>query len=181
MRALLTSTALALALGLGTAAWAQDTGGTSSDNDKGGTTGMMTTTPRDASDDAIGTRGTQMGGGAGSAVDPAVGQGSTMAQDSELGQMRGEQVIGQTLYGAQGEEIGEIQDVVVSQDGSKPEFVVGVGGFLGIGERNVTVPIDQVQLQGDRLTTSMTRESIEGLQPYEEGSRQSWGDRALGG
>jgi hypothetical protein len=33
----------------------------------------------------------------------------------------------------------------------------GVGGFLGIGERNVAIPLDQIEMQGDRLTTAMTR------------------------
>lgn len=177
MRTILTTTALALALlvpqvGMVQAQESGSSGGSS------GTTGMMTTTPRDASDDAAGTRGTQMGGDPGSAVDPAAGQGdqtgATTAESSSLNDMRSEQVIGQTLYGSEGEEIGQIRDVVMRQGGTSPEFLVGVGGFLGIGERDVTIPMDQVQYEGDRLTTSMTRDSIAELQPHEESGYQSW-------
>jgi hypothetical protein len=176
MRTMLTTTAVALALLVPGAAAVHAQAGS---DDTGGTTGMMTTTPRDSSDDAAGTRGTmvsppgsepsavnQTGGGDASAM------GTTARDDGGLGSMRGEQVIGQTLYGADGEEIGEISDVAMRQGGTNPEFVVGVGGFLGIGERQVAIPIDQVRMQGDRLTTTMTKDSIGALQPYEASGYQ---------
>jgi sporulation protein YlmC with PRC-barrel domain len=95
---------------------------------------------------------------------------------------RGEEIIGQTLYGSNGEEIGEIDNVVMSQGGSTPEVLVGVGGFLGIGEREVAIPLDEIQMQGDRLTTAMTKDEIGGMQPYDESGYQEWDrTRPLGG
>src|SRR3712207_3932480 len=85
---------------------------------------------------------------------------ATPAEQQWYSGMRGEEMIGQTLYGTDGEEIGEIDNVVMSQGGSTPEALVGVGGFLGIGERNVAIPLNQIQMQGDRLTTAMTKEAI---------------------
>ncbi|WP_353622801.1 PRC-barrel domain-containing protein [Aliirhizobium terrae] len=46
---------------------------------------------------------------------------------------------GKRVYGAGNESIGPINDVLVSQNGSVNAVVVGVGGFLGIGEKNVAV------------------------------------------
>jgi sporulation protein YlmC with PRC-barrel domain len=96
--------------------------------------------------------------------------------------MRGEEIIGQTLYGSNGEEIGEIDNVVMSQGGSTPEVLVGVGGFLGIGERDVAIPLNEIQMQGDRLTTAMTKDEIGGMEPYDESGYQEWDrTRPLGG
>jgi PRC-barrel domain len=172
MRKLLTTTALTLALlapGAGSV-FAQAAGG-GSDDDTGGLTGTMTTTPRDASDDAIGTRGTTV----------ETGDIEAIPTDHPLYNMRGEQIVGQTLYGSNGEEIGEVERVVAAQGSSNPEAVVGVGGFLGIGERSVNIPLSQIQMEGDRLTTSMTKEDIGAMQPHDESGYQEWdSDRAFG-
>ena len=88
--------------------------------------------------------------------------------------MGGDEIIGQTLYGTDGQEIGEIENVVARQGGSNPEALVGAGGFLGIGERSVAIPLDQIQMQGDRLTTGMTKAAIGGMQPYDESGYQEW-------
>jgi hypothetical protein len=83
---------------------------------------------------------------------------------------RGDEIVGQSLYGSDGEEIGSIDNVVLSAAGGDPAAVVGVGGFLGIGERNVTIPLGDIDMGAkDRLTTSMTKDQIGPLEAYEEG------------
>jgi hypothetical protein len=61
---------------------------------------------------------------------------------------------------------------------------VGVGGFLGIGERDVAIPLSSLSslsMQGDRLTTTMTRENIEVMQPYDQSGYTPWDrSRAVG-
>jgi hypothetical protein len=103
--------------------------------------------------------------------------------DQWYSSLRGEEIIGQTLYGANGEEIGEVNNLVAKQGGTSPDLLVGVGGFLGIGERDVAIPLDQVQMGTDnRLTTSMTKDQISGMQPYQESNYQEWDrTRPLGG
>jgi hypothetical protein len=46
----------------------------------------------------------------------------------------------------QHDSIGEINDLVVGADGRITHAVLGVGGFLGIGEKNVALPLNQVRL-----------------------------------
>jgi hypothetical protein len=77
--------------------------GTESGNDTGGTTGAMTTTPEAKTDDALGTRGTA-----------AADWGSTTGGD----------LVGRTIYGSNGEEVGEVQDIV-SRSGSTPRGARG--------------------------------------------------------
>lgn len=59
---------------------------------------------------------------------------------------------GKSVYGSEGENIGEINDVLISQNGSVNAVVIGVGGFLGIGEKDVAVNMSALQLgRGDTL------------------------------
>lgn len=101
---------------------------------------------------------------------PTVGTTAAAEERGWWSGRRGDEIVGQSLYGSDGEEIGEINNVVLSAAGGDPAAVVGVGGFLGIGERNVTIPLSDIDMGAeDRLTTSMTKDQISELQAYEEG------------
>jgi hypothetical protein len=54
------------------------------------------------------------------------------------------------LYNAQDHELGDVKRVVEGPD-SKRYIVIGAGGFLGIGEKQVPIPLDRITLRGDRL------------------------------
>ena len=51
----------------------------------------------------------------------------------------------QSVYDPNDSKIGEIMDVLVDRDGKATALIVGVGGFLGIGEKDVAVPFDAVK------------------------------------
>src|SRR5215204_1564540 len=51
----------------------------------------------------------------------------------------------QDIYDKSRQKIGQIVDVLVSQDGKFTGLVIEAGGFLGIGERAVVVPISAVE------------------------------------
>jgi sporulation protein YlmC with PRC-barrel domain len=53
---------------------------------------------------------------------------------------------GKAVYGTEGESIGDISDVLISQDGSVNAVIIGVGGFLGIGQKDVAVDMSALQL-----------------------------------
>ncbi|MEP9350034.1 PRC-barrel domain-containing protein [Xanthobacter sp. KR7-225] len=55
-------------------------------------------------------------------------------------------LIGMSVRGSANESLGEINDVVVARDGRVIGAVIGVGGFLGIGEKDVAVPFQQVEM-----------------------------------
>lgn len=59
--------------------------------------------------------------------------------------MRGSQLMGIDVYGADNQKIGDIDEVLVDRQGRIHGLVVGVGGFLGIGQKDVAIPFDQVQ------------------------------------
>jgi putative membrane protein len=53
---------------------------------------------------------------------------------------------GATVYGANNENIGDISDVVLDREGNVVAVIVGVGGFLGIGEKSVAIPFDALEI-----------------------------------
>ncbi len=76
-------------------------------------------------------------------------------------------IVGKTLYDSAGNEVAKIQDVKTAPDGKIQAVEIDVGGFLGIGARRIPVPVDQLQLKGDRIqATSLTQDQIRNL-PHE--------------
>jgi sporulation protein YlmC with PRC-barrel domain len=52
----------------------------------------------------------------------------------------------QNVYDPQDSKIGEIMDVLVDREGKATALIIGVGGFLGMGEKDVAVPFNAVQV-----------------------------------
>ncbi|MEY8880265.1 PRC-barrel domain-containing protein [Donghicola sp. XS_ASV15] len=72
------------------------------------------------------------------------------------------------------DDIGEINDVVLSRDGSVDAVIVGVGGFLGLGEKDVAVAMNQIKFVADEddegdyfLVLNASRDMIEQASDYE--------------
>jgi sporulation protein YlmC with PRC-barrel domain len=53
--------------------------------------------------------------------------------------MRASKLIGSSVYNLNNESIGEIEDIMIDNGKAVRAVVIGVGGFLGVGERNVAV------------------------------------------
>ena len=62
-------------------------------------------------------------------------------------QFRSTNLRGTRVYGANNENIGEINDVLISRSGQVAAVIIGVGGFLGIGEKDVAVPMSMLLFQ----------------------------------
>src|SRR3954468_8461568 len=65
--------------------------------------------------------------------------------EMKAGQWRATKLDGLSVYDPRNEKIGDINEMIVGGDGRIAAVVVGVGGFLGIGEHNAAIPFDQVQ------------------------------------
>ena len=92
-----------------------------------------------------------------------------------LGDISAEDFIGTTVYGANDENVGEIGDVVLTEDGKVDAVIVDVGGFLGIGEKEVAVGMDNLKFLSDEdgdlyLYTEFTEEQLEAQPEYDESS-----------
>lgn len=82
------------------------------------------------------------------------------------------QFMGQAVYTAANENIGEINDLIMNKELDNIVAIVGVGGFLGIGEKDVAIPIGDISAVKDennalRLTISASKEQLEALPVFD--------------
>ena len=76
--------------------------------------------------------------------------GTTAARDNAAathkeGQWRASKLAGVNVYNDNNEKIGDISDVIIDKSGKVDTVVLGVGGFLGMGEHYVAVPMDKLK------------------------------------
>jgi hypothetical protein len=105
------------------------------------------------------------GGPALAQTTPPAPAASTMQKPSEV---RADKLIGRNVQNQANETIGEIKSVMLSQSGQVDSVIVGVGGFLGVGEREVALGWKDlnVSADGERVTTAMTKDQLKALPEY---------------
>jgi len=68
------------------------------------------------------------------------------ASDSSFqGNWRASKLVGLSVYNDNNESLGSINDLLMDKDGNIKGVVLGVGGFLGVGEHLVAVPFDKMK------------------------------------
>lgn len=91
------------------------------------------------------------------------------------GNMSGSAVIGATVRNQAKETVGKINDVFVDKSGAIKTVVVSVGGFLGVGSKDVAVKWEDIQFQRDGdsvvLVTNWTKDSLKAMPDYKKESR----------
>ena len=79
--------------------------------------------------------------------------------EMRAGLWRASKLNGVNVYNAQNEKIGDINDVLIDQQGKAQAVVIGVGGFLGMGEHDVAIPFEQVKFSDDPIRTASSSSS----------------------
>lgn len=65
----------------------------------------------------------------------------------EMAQLTASELEGQTVYGSNGDNIGDVSQLVLNDEGKIAEVIVDVGGFLGLGEKPVALPFDELKIE----------------------------------
>lgn len=107
--------------------------------------------------------------------DPMMGSDRSQQQGTTGGQsletMREDQIVGKAIVSRDGEEIGDVQEIVQDPTSQQKFAVVDVGGFLGVGQKSIVIPFDELQVSsgGDRLQSDLTRETLQTETEYSPG------------
>src|ERR1700737_5280670 len=68
------------------------------------------------------------------------------ASDSSFqGDWRASKIVGLGVYNENNESVGSINDLLTDKNGNIKAVVIGVGGFLGVGEHRVAIPSDRTK------------------------------------
>ena len=97
---------------------------------------------------------------------------------SIAGGVSADALIGAEVMDPSGNEIGEVQDLIIGNDNKIEKAIVEVGGFLGVGSKTVAVEIAQLKPTGKKkgYITAMTKEELKTRTEFEKKSG-SWVER----
>jgi hypothetical protein len=80
----------------------------------------------------------------------------------------------QDIYNKGGEKIGSVKDLLIGPDGRVHAAVLSVGRFLGLGERDVAVPLNSIEVDrradGTRIVIDVAKDTLNSAPAYEHGS-----------
>jgi hypothetical protein len=106
------------------------------------------------------------------ATEEALSPDATATADAEAAAAAGSApstagaLIGAEVASSAGEDIGEIDNVV--RINGEVMAVVGVGGFLGLGEHSVALPLTELDWQGETVTAfGYTEEQLKSMDEYD--------------
>lgn len=83
------------------------------------------------------------------ATEPPLAAATFIARQ-ESGEIRAANLVGVGVKNKSGEIVGDIVDVILKPNGQATAIIVGVGGLLGLGEKNVAVPYDAIAIAMDK-------------------------------
>ena len=82
------------------------------------------------------------------------------ASESSLhGEWRASKMVGLNVYNDKNESIGSINDLLTDRNGNIKAVVLGVGGFLGVGEHLVAVAFDKIKFVNEPVANTGTAAS----------------------
>ncbi|RWA62474.1 PRC-barrel domain containing protein [Mesorhizobium sp. M1C.F.Ca.ET.193.01.1.1] len=92
-----------------------------------------------------------------------------------IDKIRAEDLIGTTVYGADDANVGKIGDVVLTGDKKIDAVIIDVGGFLGIGAKEVAVGFEKLKFMADKngnkyLYTNFTKDQLKAQAAYDKGT-----------
>jgi sporulation protein YlmC with PRC-barrel domain len=80
----------------------------------------------------------------------------TTSVSSLQGDWRASKIVGLSVYNDNNESVGSINDLLTDKNGNIKAVVLGVGGFLGVGEHLVAVPFDKIKFVNEPVAYTGT-------------------------
>lgn len=108
---------------------------------------------------------------------PTKQQTAQRTRQAQTGQpIRVDTLLEMSLYDQTGELLGDVERVV--RDQGRNSIIIGAGGFLGLGEKQIAVPLGQVYRSGDRLISrSISSAQVEQMTAWSEGTGAELNDQ----
>jgi hypothetical protein len=85
-------------------------------------------------------------------------------------------LLNQKVKNSANETVGDINDLSIGSDGKIAAVIIGLGGFLGMGEKNVSLPYDQLNVSRDAngylvVTVNATKDSLQAAPEWKKPAR----------
>lgn len=96
---------------------------------------------------------------------PAKSSPATIDTMPKAGEWRGSKLIGLNVYNDQNDKLGDIKEMIVEASGKIVGYVIGVGGFLGIGEHSIIVEPAKLKFVNEPVRSTSTTGSTPSTAP----------------
>jgi sporulation protein YlmC with PRC-barrel domain len=78
------------------------------------------------------------------------------------------QILGKPVYNDKNEKVGNVDDLIIAPDSSVSYAIIGVGGFLGLGERQVAVPVNRFKnTEGRIVLPDATKDALQAMPSFQ--------------
>ena len=78
------------------------------------------------------------------------------------------QILGKSVYNDKNEKVGDVDDLIIAPDSSVSYAIIGVGGFLGLGERQVAIPVSRFKhTEGRIVLPDATKEALQAMPSFQ--------------
>ena len=95
--------------------------------------------------------------------------GDTQITDNQISASA---LLNENVVNANNETIGDINDVMLDRNGKVASVIVGVGGFLGMGEKDVALNFDQLKFTNNGkdlvVTSDATKDTLQAAPAYKK-------------
>ena len=93
---------------------------------------------------------------------------TTELREVAMGWSAKKQILGENVYNDVGDKVGEINDLIVTPDKALSYAIVGLGGFLGVGEHEIAVPVGKLkQVKGQIVLPGATKDALKAAPKFE--------------
>jgi sporulation protein YlmC with PRC-barrel domain len=94
----------------------------------------------------------------------------------KTGDLSAHDLIGKRVYNTANENIGEIEDLILDNGHDLKAIIVGVGGFLGVGERDVAIAPSSMTIQkqtdgSERVIVAATKDNLKNAPEFKRSSK----------
>jgi sporulation protein YlmC with PRC-barrel domain len=85
-----------------------------------------------------------------------------------LGWSAKKQILGKPVYNDKDEKVGDVDDLIIAPDSSVSYAIIGVGGFLGLGERQVAIPVSRFKNSEGRIVLpGATKDALQAMPSFQ--------------
>ena len=111
-------------------------------------------------------------------ADPSDAATAPKGDKMTTGEISASELLDENVVNAANESVGDVNDVILDANGKVASIIVGVGGFLGMGEKDVALSFDKLSFARDNdnglvVTTDATKESLQAAPAYTKPDKRS--------
>ena len=78
------------------------------------------------------------------------------------------QILGKSVYNDKNDKVGDVDDLIIAPDSSASYAIIGVGGFLGLGERQVAIPVNRLKHSEGRIVLpGATKDALQAMPSFQ--------------